>query len=90
METVDLTNVKEKTPELIKIEEKIEDQLKNASSSTSHKAKNNSNKNSNFKPHNYSNTDFTKYHNQSKDILYIAKRLQQVNLLKIYYSEVLK
>lgn len=86
MDTVDLTNEKQEIPKLIKVEEKIEDQLKNTSSSTSHNAKHNSNKNSNFKPHNYGNTDFTKYHNQSKDVLYIAKRLQQVNLLKMYYA----
>lgn len=38
----------------------------------------NSKKNNNFKPHNYGDTDFSRYHNQSKDVLYIAKRLQQV------------
>lgn len=54
-------------------------------SSTSQCITNNSNQNkNNFKPHNYGNTDFTKFHNQSKDVLYIAKRLQKVSHVKMY------
>jgi hypothetical protein len=60
--------------------EKIDDQLSSAASSSTQKPANNSSKNNNFKPHNYENTDFSIYHNQSKDVLYIAKRLQKVNI----------
>lgn len=80
MNTFDLTNVKQKDPVLEIKEEKNEDQPSKSNSTTSRSPTNKSNnKNNNFKSHNYANIDFTKYHNQSKDILYIAKRLQQVN-----------
>lgn len=75
LETIDLTSVQDSTELEIK-KEKKEDQLLNKDS-TSQNPTNKSKKNHNFKPHNYGNTDFTKYHNQSKDVLYIAKRLQQ-------------
>lgn len=74
--------VKNEIPEAIIKEENIEDQLSSMSSTSHNNQAQNSKKNNNFKPHNYGNTDFTKYHNQSKDVLYIAKRLQQVNITK--------
>lgn len=78
LNTFDLTNVKQEDPVLEIKKEKNEDQP-SKNDSISRNPTNKSNKNNNFKPHNYANTDFTKYHNQSKDILYISKRLQQVN-----------
>jgi len=82
-ETNDFKNEEQKLPKSIVKEEKIESQSSHMSSS-SHKPTNNSTKKNNFKPHNYGDTDFTKYHNQSKDILFITKQLQQVNIFRIY------
>lgn len=76
--------VKKEIPKAIKKEENNEDQLSSMSSTSHNNPAQSSNNNSNFKPHDYGNTDFTKYHNQSKDVLYIAKRLQQVNITKTY------
>lgn len=73
--------MKQEVPKVVvKEEEKMDDVI--MKSSTSQCPTNNSIKN-NFKPHNYENTDFTKFHNQSKDVLYIAKRLQKVNHFKL-------
>jgi len=83
--TIDLPNqskVKQEITKPVIKEEEIEDQPP-TNNSTSYNSTNIANKNKNFKPHNYGSTDFTKYHNQSKDVLYIAKRLQQVKLCKI-------
>lgn len=74
-------NAKQEVLSTLTKKEKIEDQSSSASSSTQNPT-NNSSKNSNFKPHNYGNTDFSVYHNQSKDVLYIAKRLQKVKISK--------
>lgn len=75
--------MKPEVPKVVVKEEKIDDDII-MESSTSQCPTNNLSKN-NFKPHNYGNTDFTKFHNQSKDVLYIAKRLQKVNILQLKY-----
>lgn len=62
-------------------EEKIEKKPLNQKLTCKNNATNSLKKNSNFKVHNYGKTDYTKFHNQSKDVLYIAKRLQQVNII---------
>lgn len=76
-----VSDVKQEIPKPVIIKENIEEQHSNLSSNShnQHNSKNIVNNKSEFKPHNYGNTDFSKYHNQSKDVLYIAKRLQQVS-----------
>lgn len=64
--------------EVIVVKEEIIDDQSPSTSSSTQTPTNNSNTNHKFKPHNYGNTNFSKYHNQSKDVLYIAKRLQKV------------
>lgn len=66
----------------IKKEKVVNDLPAKSSTGANSNSLSNSSKKSNFVPHNYGSTDFTKYHNQSKDVLYIAKRLQQVNILE--------
>lgn len=67
-------------PNVIKTENKIEDQPSNMSSTSNNNPNQKNKNNNNFKPHNYGNTNFEKYHNQSKEVQLIAKRLQQVNI----------
>uniref|UniRef100_A0A2S2QFR5 Exosome complex component 10 homolog n=1 Tax=Sipha flava TaxID=143950 RepID=A0A2S2QFR5_9HEMI len=76
---IEPSNMKQEVQMTLIKKEKIDDQLSSAASSSTQKPANNSSKNNNFKPHNYENTDFSIYHNQSKDVLYIAKRLQKKN-----------
>ncbi|XP_050536881.1 exosome component 10 [Daktulosphaira vitifoliae] len=69
-ESIDLTIVKEETP-------KPDISTKVVKSLDTPNIAEVSSKKPNFTPHNYSNTNFSKFHNQSKDVLFIAKRLQQ-------------
>lgn len=71
-------------PKVVIKEEKIDENILIKSSTGQCPTNSNSSKNNNFKPHNYGNTDFTKYHNQSKDVIHIAKRLQKVNFIQIF------
>lgn len=76
------SKVKQENTEPIKNEETIKDPPP-TKNSTSCNSTTSSNKNNNFKPHDYGNTDFTKYHNRTKDVIHIAKRFQQVRWYKV-------
>ncbi|XP_025192206.1 exosome component 10 isoform X1 [Melanaphis sacchari] len=78
-EITDLTSVNKNIQSTIMKEIKTDNQS-SSTSSASQNLTNNSRQNTNFKPHKYENTDFTKFHNQSKDVMLIAKRLQKVNM----------
>ncbi|XP_027842053.2 exosome component 10 isoform X2 [Aphis gossypii] len=80
-EIIDHTNVKKNVPKVLNAPNTIIREIKvdnqsSSTSSTSQNPTNNSRQNS-FKPHKYETTDFAKFHNQSKEVMLIAKRLQK-------------
>lgn len=79
---MDLSIIKEEIPKVNVKTEKVDIPQSTSKQKPSNKIQQQTNptKNMNFTPHNYQNTDFSKYHNQSKESVNIAQRLQKVIL----------